>query len=598
MASQRRVVAYYRQFELEAEFRHAPLKLYASGYDLHANLQSAIAHKLQMVYIPGLVRDRVFKAYLEKYYENRIYLDFWRLTRRIKACFRGNAALGKQVSLAELVRKDKDFKKNRLLKSGVLNEPERKTRKGGKHAKSGKRVKAKGPGMDLNLDFLDRPKLENQANITGLLNNISRLISKSNIELEILQMPDPKLKLSFMNLARRTPEAAKAVGRLVSLGNIFASSNQTNTGLGTGNSSRLQTRTGPSASRKTPTRELHEFRVSEVSVKSPGSSHPRRRAKQQTRLNDFHAQKQPQKQHVIMLPECIGFGKGSENYSTSPFSPTELASSKQNLVRTDIVSDRLMRRGERTYESTNPKSLLSNRKPIFQTPVHDKSPAERLETDLHPDEMKQNLNFNGRRLSNLRARSGKKFLANHSKINLSKSESRRNSKSPYGSPDQSSSQRFSLSRALTSLGKVVNENFPFELKSLSSIKPNKLVLKAEKLQKSPKPVTSKGQRSSKGKSSWRKVGFSKFKMHNFSQRFSGRGRLDEGQGSRGEMQKNTDTLTPYTQDKEIMSVEVSQTIPEQRKIHNLQGRCLGRYWLMFFEIGFWDNVGEGVIRGS
>ena len=354
--------------------------------------------------------------------------------------------------------------------------------------------------------------------------------------------------------------------------------------IGTGNSSRLQNRTGRSAARRTPTRELHEFRVSEVSVKSPGSSHPRRRARGQNGLKDFDKQRPIQKQHVILLPDCIGFGKGSENYSTSPFSPTEMVSSKRNLARAEIVSDRFARGVERTHESKNAKSLLSSAKPVFQTPVHGKSQNQRIGTDPHADEIKQNLNFNGRRLSHLRARSGKKFLENNAKTNLSKSESRRYCKSPNGSPDQNSSQRFSLSRALVSLGKVVNENFPFELTSLSAIKPNKLVLRADKLQKSPKPGNSKGQRSSKGKSSWRKVGFSKFKMHNFSQRFSGRGRLDEGPGSRGETQKNTDTLTPYTQEKEMMSVEVWQTIPEHRKTHHLQGRDFIDTGVIYFEI--------------
>lgn len=207
----KRVMNYYKHFELDEEFRRFPLKMYEDGYDLHCNLQSAIENKLQMMYIPNLARNRLFRSHIEKYYENRIYLDFWKLTRRIKSCFRGSSVLMKQVSLFELIRREKEFKKNRLLKSGVLRQREalakprkknwREFAEKNKTASKSKRAKRKKGRFDFNLnfDFLD-PRLEGveTQNITGLLNNLSRLVTKSNIELEILNNAEEVVRLSFM----------------------------------------------------------------------------------------------------------------------------------------------------------------------------------------------------------------------------------------------------------------------------------------------------------------------------------------------------------------------------------------------------------------
>jgi hypothetical protein len=117
----------------------------------------------------------------------------------------------KQVSLFELIKREKEFKKNRMLKSGLLrrgdtgqNKRKKNWREFGEKTKTGpksKRAKRKRNKFDfnLNLDFLDGG-LEgvDTHNITGLLNNMSRLVSKSNIELEILNNADDVLKMSFM----------------------------------------------------------------------------------------------------------------------------------------------------------------------------------------------------------------------------------------------------------------------------------------------------------------------------------------------------------------------------------------------------------------
>lgn len=208
LCSMKRVTNYYKQFELETEYKQFPLKMYPNTYDLHCNFQSAIANKLQMVYIPNLARNKLYRNHIEKYYENRIYLDFWKLTRRIKSCFKSSSSMGKQVSLMELIRKEKEFKKNRLLKSGLLNKSRDKDprRKKNWRESDNKRAKKSKRRLDLNinLDFLQE-KLEGlpKENITGLLNNLSRLVSKSHIEIEILGDPDEFKGFSFLNVANQ-----------------------------------------------------------------------------------------------------------------------------------------------------------------------------------------------------------------------------------------------------------------------------------------------------------------------------------------------------------------------------------------------------------
>jgi hypothetical protein len=141
--------------------------------------------------------------------------------------------LTKQVSLFELIKREKDFKKNRMLKSGMLRKNDGtmskrkknwremgdKNKFGSKH-KRGKRRKNKFD-LNLNFDFLDgRMEGVETPNIAGLLNNMSRLVSKSNIELEILNNADDLMHFSFMKIQKLNDEMSQSLYHQENFGKI------------------------------------------------------------------------------------------------------------------------------------------------------------------------------------------------------------------------------------------------------------------------------------------------------------------------------------------------------------------------------------------